>query len=199
MMPSLLQGLPSSSAVALVIPAFSPHVTGLHCPLQKRENSRVFQCTFILNEKPLSDFVVGGSRFAGGSRFPAFSGMEAHKNKRSAACHPDIGPIPPGRYYIFDRQSGGRLGALRERFGGGREGWFALYREDDHIDDTAICESIERGNFRIHPRGPMGISRGCITIESAADFQRLSTLLRSISPVAVKGSQLKSYGIVTVS
>lgn len=158
----------------------------------------MLRCTFILNDQPLSDFVVGGSRFAGGERFPAFSGMEAHRNKRASACHPNIGPIPPGQYYVFDRQSGGRLAGLRDAFGTNKDGWFALYQDDGQIDDQAICESISRGQFRLHPKGPAGLSRGCITVEHEADFQRLSALLRSIPPTAVSGTSLKSYGVVTV-
>lgn len=74
----------------------------------------MYQCAFILNEKPLSDFIVGGTRFAGGARFPAFSGLNSSRNKRAHACFVGTGPIPPGQYWIFDRQSGGQLGALRD-------------------------------------------------------------------------------------
>lgn len=161
----------------------------------------MFQCTFILNDKPLSDFIVGGSRSAGGIRFPAFSGLMSNVNKRSAACNPGTGPIPPGRYYIFNRESGGRLAALRKWAGinDGKEGWFSLYSEDDRIDDEAICDSVSRGNFRLHPKGTMGISKGCIVIDNPAEFLRLSAILRSVPPVDVQGSSLKAYGIVTVS
>ena len=159
----------------------------------------MFRCNFILNDQPLSDLVVGGSRFAGGERFPSFSGMDEHRNKRASACHPNIGPIPPGQYYIFDRQSGGRMAALREAFGTSKEGWFALYKDDGQIDDQVICESISRGQFRLHPKGPLGISQGCITIDSESDIQRLRALLRSIPAVAVAGTSLKAYGIITVS
>lgn len=158
----------------------------------------MYQCTFILNGEPLSDFIVGGGRFAGGTRFSAFSGMEGDRNKRSSACHPSVGPIPPGQYYIFDRQSGGRFGSLRD-WALDREGWFALYKDDGTIDDETLCDSISRGAFRLHPKGPRGISQGCITLEHRADFIRLSAMLRSASPVAVKGTELKAYGMVTVS
>lgn len=159
----------------------------------------MFQCTFILNDKPLSDFVVGGTRYVGGVRFAAFSGLGASVNKRASACHPDSGPIPPGRYYIFNRESGGRLGALRDWMRSDKEGWFSLYREDDRIDDQTICDSVARGNFRLHPKGAMGISKGCIVIEKPSEFLRLSAMLRSVPPVEVKGSSLKAFGIVTVS
>lgn len=159
----------------------------------------MFQCTFILNSQPSSDFIVGGNRHKGGIRFSAFSGLGESVNKRAAACQPDAGPIPPGRYYIFDRETGGRLGWARDLIRRDKGDWFALYKEDAAIDDRMLCDSIERGNFRLHPKGPRGISKGCITINKMEDFRHLSSILLSQPPQPVQGSQLLAYGIVTVS
>ena len=72
----------------------------------------MLNCTFELNGKPMSGFKCGTKSF------PAFSGIEGHLNRRASACIPNMGPIPPGEYYIIDRQSGGLLGPLRDLFTG---------------------------------------------------------------------------------
>ncbi|WP_263769461.1 DUF2778 domain-containing protein [Propionivibrio soli] len=133
----------------------------------------------------------------GASSFPAFSGLGGQANRREYACHASAGPIPPGTYYIVDRQSGGLLGPLRDMFNDRRE-WFALYAIDDKIDDTTYCNKIKRGSFRLHPKGPLGISEGCITIESQSDFQRLRALLKGSAQIAIPGTTLKAYGKVLV-
>ncbi|MFC7518397.1 tlde1 domain-containing protein [Herbaspirillum sp. GCM10030257] len=63
----------------------------------------MFQCQFELNNQPMSTFRLSGQVYS------AFSGLGIHANQRSLACMKQIGPIPPGRYFILDRQSGGRL------------------------------------------------------------------------------------------
>lgn len=107
------------------------------------------------------------------------------------------GPIPPGTYFIFDRQSGGRLGRFRDIFNG-RSDWFALYAIDQKIDDETLCEQIKRGSFRLHPKGPLGISEGCITVETRADFQRLRAVLLQSERMMVPDAGLEAYGKVVV-
>jgi len=68
----------------------------------------MIDCKFELNNKPMSTF------WCGAASFPAFSGLGKHVNHRAFACHPNLGPIPPGTYYIFDRQSDGLLGPFRD-------------------------------------------------------------------------------------
>ena len=149
------------------------------------------QCSFELNDRPMSAFGIGTLSW------PAFSGQGRHVNKRTSACIVGLGPIPPGEYHIFDRQSGGRLEAFRNLFSD-HGGWFALYAIDGKIDDETLCDKIKRGNFRLHPKGPRGISEGCITIEAISDFQRVSAVLRSSAPSVVPGRELKAYGKVVV-
>ncbi len=60
------------------------------------------QCSLVLNDQPMSAFR------AGSAEFPAFSGLAPHINKRTSICIPDHGPIPPGTYYIVDRETGGK-------------------------------------------------------------------------------------------
>lgn len=99
--------------------------------------------------------------------------------------------------YIFDRQGGGRFEWFRNLFSDHSD-WFALYAIDGKIDDETFCNNLARGRFRLHPKGPRGISEGCITIEKLSDFQFIRAMLKSIPPSAVPGSDLKAYGKVVV-
>ncbi|AOE90738.1 DUF2778 domain-containing protein [Ralstonia solanacearum] len=151
----------------------------------------MIECTFELNDKPISMFKIGARSF------PAFSGLGSHLNRRSAVCSPNLGPIPPGRYYILDRQTGGRLGPLLDRIKG-RQDWLALYADDGRIDDYTFCNRVQRGSFRLHPSGRAGISQGCIVIHSQADFYRLRALLNCHRPVAIPDLGIQAYGKVVV-
>jgi len=151
----------------------------------------MFQCSFELNDQPMSLFTIGALSV------PAFSGRGKNINKRSSACLIGQGPIPPGQYYIFDRQGGGRFEWFRNLFSDHSD-WFALYAIDGKIDDETFCNNLARGRFRLHPKGPRGISEGCITIEKLSDFQFIRAMLKSIPPSAVPGSDLKAYGKVVV-
>ena len=151
----------------------------------------MIDCSFELNGKPMSVLKCGAMSF------PAFSGLGAHANRREFACNVGVGPIPPGTYYIFDRQSGGLFGALRDLLNGHGE-WFALYAVDGKNDDETFCNEVKRGNFRLHPKGTAGISQGCITLDNRVDYQRLFTFLKTSAPVAVPGSTLQAYGRVIV-
>lgn len=151
----------------------------------------MIDCSFTLNNLPMS--AIKAQQFS----FPAFSGPGSHVNKRNFVCHPNFGAIPEGRYYIIDRQSGGLLGAVREFFTDKKE-WFALYAIDSKIDDETLCEGVKRGNFRLHPKGIAGISEGCVTVESHADFHKLRTILKGTVPSKIPGTDYTTYGILTV-
>jgi hypothetical protein len=152
----------------------------------------LLQCQFVLNGKAMSKFTCGGESF------DAFSGLGESINKASAAGDVGSGPIPPGKYYIFDRQSGGKLGWFRD-FLSGADKWFALYAIDGKIDDTAYFRDVKRGEFRLHPKGPRGLSLGCVVIDQHADFDRLRSMLLSHGSQSVVGSDLKAFGILTVT
>jgi Protein of unknown function (DUF2778) len=152
----------------------------------------MLQCSFKLNDQPMSTFTLGASSF------PAFSGLRENANKRAAACLKGIGPIPLGNYYIFDREAGGLLGSFRDVFTG-RSDWFALYAADALIDDATFCDGVKRGNFRLHPKGSLGRSEGCVVIDKLAHFMHLRALLKSMVPVAVPGSKLNAYAILAVT
>jgi hypothetical protein len=151
----------------------------------------MIDCAFELNNKPMSIFKCGAAAF------PAFSGLGKHVNQWASACLASEGPIPPGTYYIFDRQVGG-LRAPFDRLFGKRNNWFALYAVDGRIDDETYCHKVKRGLFRLHPKGTLGISQGCITIDNPTDFQYLRTILTNAKPSAVPGSTLMAYGKVWV-
>jgi len=151
----------------------------------------LIDCKFELNGKLMSTL------WCGATRFPAFSGLGKHVNKRISACVLNQGPIPPGTYYIFDRQSGGLFGPLRDLFND-RDQWFALYAIDDKIDDETFCEKIKRGQFRLHPKGTTGRSEGCIVIEKNTDYQFLRSILKKSEQVEVPGVELKAYGRLVV-
>jgi hypothetical protein len=152
----------------------------------------MFSATFELNDLPMSAFKLGAILF------PAFSGLGEFANQRAKACMRGLGPIPPGTYYIIDRQSGGLLGSVRDLFTG-REDWFALYAADGRIDDETFCNGLKRGNFRLHPKGVLGRSEGCITLDKPADYFRLRSILKSARPTVVPRSALKAYGVLVVN
>jgi hypothetical protein len=151
----------------------------------------MLECSFDLNGKSMSAFKVGALSF------PAFSGQGTHANKPGSACLVGLGPIPPGEYYIFDRQGGGRLEFFKNLFND-HSHWFALYAIDDQIDDKTFCDKAQRGSFRLHPKGPRGLSEGCITVENLADFHQIHSTLRATAMSPVPGTGLSAYGKVIV-
>lgn len=151
----------------------------------------MFDCRFELNNQPMSKFQILTASY------PAFSGLGREINNRSAACLQNVGPIPVGPYYIVDRESGGLLGPLWDRIKG-RTDWFALYAIDNAIDDRTYCKEVERGNFRLHPEGPSGLSKGCIVIKNRAHFNRVRSVLKSVRPITIPGTKHMAYGKVEV-
>jgi len=151
----------------------------------------MIDCSFHLNNKPMSSFKMGAPSF------PAFSGLGKHVNRTISQCVPDSGPIPKGSYYIFDRQSGGLFGPLKDLFND-KDTWFALYAIDNKIDDETYCEQVKRGQFRLHPNGELGISRGCITINDWSDYQVIRSLLKGTKTIEIPDVGLECYGKVRV-
>lgn len=148
-------------------------------------------CRFELNGKPMSEFRCGSHKF------PAFSALGNYVNKRMAVCKAGVGAIPPGAYFIIDRQSGGLLGPLRDAISGKRD-WFSLLADDGKIDDVTICDKIIRGEFRLHPKGTVGISQGCIVIDDADRFQLLRAILKTSAQQKISGTSFMTYGRVVV-
>lgn len=150
-------------------------------------------CSFRLNGSSMSKFICGGFEY------DAFSGLSSHVNKPDSAWIANQGPIPPGRYYIVDRPSGGTLGGVRDWWTG-RDQWFALFADDGSIDDTTSNGSVTRGQFRLHPPGPLGISQGCITLNSRGDFVAIREyLLQHGEDIQGANGSIRAYGVVTVT
>ncbi|MCX2842119.1 DUF2778 domain-containing protein [Microbulbifer thermotolerans] len=148
--------------------------------------------TFKLNGKETTYLISGKTKYL------AYSGLGAHKNKPEFVCLPNKGPIPKGEYYIVDRESGGKLGWLRDYLSG-KDEWFALYANDKKIDDYTFCEEVKRGNFRLHPEGPLGISKGCITLTSKVKYDELRKKLLKAKKTIIPNTNIKTYGVVVVS
>lgn len=156
------------------------------------------QCTFDLNGKTTSLLNCPGI-----GTMVAFSGQKAGRDNPAEVSKEDIGPIPPGVYYIVDRQSGGRLGSFRDFWdahGYGttdRTKWFMLW--NPKTGDSTIVNGVRRGNFRLHPMGPARLSEGCITVVNPIQFERLEKALRSAGPrLPVPGAGFKAYATVLV-
>jgi hypothetical protein len=156
------------------------------------------QCTFRLNNKPLSVLHCDGV-----GDFSAFSGNDRVKNNPAAAAIPNVGPLPPGRYYIVDRGSGGLFTHIRDFVldlanQTDREKWFALYRDDGSVDDWTFINGVGRGHFRLHPHGLANISEGCITLSDSPAFYRLRDHLLHTTRVSIPGGRGFAYGTVEV-
>lgn len=135
--------------------------------------------------------------------FSAFSGQQQGRNNASLTSVPNIGPIPQGTYYIIDRPEGGMRSAIRDfalkyAYGTDRHEWFALYRRDGKMDDYTFIDGVRRGNFRLHPIGPRGLSEGCITLSHIPDFNYLRKRLLETSMISIPGSRLRAYGTIKV-
>ena len=155
-------------------------------------------CTFTLNHKSISEFACPGF-----GSVPAFSGRNRYVNDPRSTAVPKAGPLPTGTYFIIDRQSGGRFGWLWDRIEDigartTRSEWFALYRNDDLIDDSTFVKGIERGHFRVHPVGRFGRSDGRITLPDVEQFNKLRAYLRSQPKGRIPGTAIDYYGTVSV-
>ncbi|WP_233217456.1 DUF2778 domain-containing protein [Trinickia dabaoshanensis] len=133
----------------------------------------------------------------------AFSGNGKFVNDPQATAIPKNGPLPHGKYYILDRQSGGRHGAVVDALNDGANGthrghWFALYSTVPPITDAVTVNGVRRANFRIHPVGYWGVSEGCITLPNVENFYALRTWLKRHPPSKIPGTELDFYGTVTV-
>jgi len=55
----------------------------------------MIDCSFGLNDRPMSSFIMGVSSF------PAFSGLNKHVDRAISQCIPNQDPIPKGNYHIL--------------------------------------------------------------------------------------------------
>lgn len=149
-------------------------------------------CYFYLNGEKFTDF------FYDAVPCRAFSGNGSHRNRPSSTDVPNNGAIPLGRYYIVDRESGGTLGPLRDYISG-RDEWFALYRDDGTVNDETFINGVRRGEFRLHPIGPMRTSLGCITLEYKREYDAMRRALLATAKGTIPKTTIRTYGIVQVT
>ncbi|QGZ65000.1 DUF2778 domain-containing protein [Paraburkholderia acidisoli] len=156
------------------------------------------KCTFVLNKKDTTLLACDGT-----TPVTAFSGQRQGRDNPDATDKENIGPLPRGQYFLIDRQSGGFLGGLRDWWSAhgygttDRATWFMLW--NPATGDQTNINGMIRGNFRLHPMGPRGLSEGCITVVNAYEFDRLQKFIRTQTPsLPVPGSSLKAYGTLEV-
>lgn len=146
------------------------------------------QGKFILNSADYAPFNLYGVGV-----FMAFSGNGIYRNHVGCRAIPDVGPLPPGKYWIVERGSGGAVSrfiaqsqdVFNKLYYGtefGRDEWFALYKDDWGIDDHTWIDGVKRGLFRLHPGS---VSKGCITIAHNSDYALIRNALLRTAPVQV--------------
>ncbi|QGY32032.1 DUF2778 domain-containing protein [Pantoea cypripedii] len=160
-------------------------------------------------------FILTGEKFSplmlhGFGNFMAFSGDGVYRNRAACASIPERGPLPTGKYHIVKRPTGGHGTVLKtlaldlltwwSSAPTIHAEWFALYREDQIMNDYTFIDNVRRGNFRLHPIGPAGISLGCITLQYRSDFLYIRQLLTTYTygNQKVPGTNLESYGVIEV-
>ncbi|WP_105506402.1 DUF2778 domain-containing protein [Paraburkholderia sp. BL21I4N1] len=155
-------------------------------------------CTFILNKQKTSILTCPGT-----APVTAFSGTDRGRDNPDDTAIPNLGPLPKGFYYLVDRYSGGHMGIMRDlwsTYGFGstdRQYWFMLWNPVS--GDTTNINGIARGNFRLHPMGPLRLSQGCITVVNPGAFDALQKFIRSKGlTMPVPGTTMKAYGTVEV-
>lgn len=125
--------------------------------------------------------------------FLSFSGNGIYRNKGACSAVKGDGPLPPGKYWIVKRGSGGFFSQKKAqvqdtwnkiRWGAefDRDEWFALYRDDWGIDDGTWINNVHRGLFRLHPGR---VSEGCITIPHNSDYALIRNALLRTEPMRV--------------
>ena len=157
----------------------------------------MIRCTFHLNGGQMSTLSCPGVGF-----FPAYSGNSGtNRNNPESVSIRDVGPLPPGKYFIVTRPTG-LMSPLKDYFasqlsGSDRGLWFGLFKEDNQIDDSTYIDSTSRGNFRLHPAGYQGVSNGCITLPDKCHFLILRSALLNTAPMTVTAS-LRAFGTIQV-
>jgi hypothetical protein len=160
------------------------------------------QGKFVINDADFCPLM-----FYGIGTFMAYSGKDQYRNKVGCVGVPNLGPIPGGHYHIVKRPSGGLKGIIRTDLQDmyswptstpvNKHEWFALFRDDGTINDDTWINGVKRGNFRLHPPGPMGVSLGCITLQHRTDFIAIRQALMATQLIKLSNGMM-SYGMIEV-
>lgn len=161
------------------------------------------QGKFLVSNRTFSPLTIYGV-----GAFLAFSGNDIYRNRGGCTAIKNNGPIPAGHYWVVDRPPGGVRSRLQtwardaviSMLGTPTDHgeWFALYRDDNMIDDHTWVNGVERGNFRLHPIGHYGVSLGCITLQNRSDFQTIRRALLHTTTVPVRDTGLRAYATIEV-
>lgn len=158
----------------------------------------MIRCTFHLNGGSFSILSCPGIGF-----FPAYSGnVGPHRNNPDSVMIENVGPLPPGKYYIAERGQGGFVTQSLDYFAtkwskSDRSEWFSLYRDDGQVDDFTMVDNVERKFFRLHPAGKNGISQGCITLVSPNHFALLRDALMKTAKTRISAT-VTALGVIQV-
>ena len=119
--------------------------------------------------------------------YEVVSGLYAFHNDVNCS-YKDEAPIPPGLYYITERESGSiknviqnwALEQWRSAHGvtNDKSKWFSLISAETKAD-TIYINNSSRGSFRFHPLNSdgSGHSAGCVTFYSYNDFHYVRNAL----------------------
>lgn len=175
-----------------VAETLSHRITTSRCPLAPDNIGDVMiRLSFELNSELMSTLKAD-------KEYVAFSGDGENRNNPDSGSIANSGPIPVGSYYIVDRASGGIMGKFKDKKLQ-RDQWFALYRDDDSIDDETFVASVRRGEFRLHPLGPRRMSTGCIVLQFPEQFPDLRSYLLSQPAENIPNTGIRTYGVVDVN
>jgi RHS repeat-associated protein len=135
-----------------------------------------------------------------GERYSVFSGLGEAANDPTQVANANAGPIPTGRFYITQWQSGGHLGRLRDwarrAFSGNDPmSWMTLIPIDGNSDDCTVVDGGLRCHFRAHPGSA---SRGCVTFTSESEFFQFRQRLLQTAPGVIPGTRTPYLGVLTV-
>lgn len=158
----------------------------------------MIRCTFHLNGGSYSILSCPGIGF-----FPAYSGVSGqHRNSPGSVMIENVGPLPPGKYYIAERGRGGFVTKTMDYFAtkwsnSDRSEWLSLYRDDGKVDDFTIIDNVERKYFRLHSAGENGVSQGCITLVNPGHFALLRDALLKTAKTRISAT-IMAFGVVQV-
>ncbi|MDQ7771700.1 DUF2778 domain-containing protein [Serratia nevei] len=164
----------------------------------KDGGNKMLRCFLVHNGNKINTLLCQGV-----GMFSVFSGNKQYTNQPGCTDVPNHGAIPAGTYWIVDRPSGGlksqTITFIKDIVTNvDHNSWFALYRDDGTVNDRTWINGIMRGQFRLHPIGPLGLSEGCVTFYSQNEFNRLRAALLKSKTAIVPGTTLQAYGAIEV-
>lgn len=141
--------------------------------------------------------------------FKAYSGNLGYRNISGCTNKKDLGPLPLGIYWIVRRPTGSMLSELKYLFTkdlvnevlwhtSPRSEWFALYKDDENINDMTFAGGVHRNGFRLHPKGFSGDSYGCITLVSYSDYSYLRKHLLNTKLQKIPNTKIETFGTIKV-